>query len=237
MNYNFLSNINPFRKREEAVTVEKLLKSAAVQKRVQHITAELMRQTDSLTKKDIESWRKAWQAAIDFENPSRAALYDVYTDSLVDLHMTGCISQRKGKTLQKAFKLTKDNGKEDEAATAIFMNDWFFDFMDYSLDVPYWGHSLIQFGDIIRSGKDIKFENVELIPRKHVVQEYGVITREPGEDWHNGYSYREGELADWCLEVGKPRDLGLLLKCAPHGGPDPALNLNPLKPSAIQEKG
>lgn len=216
MAYNFFSNINPFRKREEAITVEKLLKSAATQKRVQSITAELMRQTDSLTKKDIESWRQSWQMAIDFENPARASLYDVYTDSLIDLHLTGCIGQRKGKTLQKAFKLTKENGKEDEAATAFFLNDWFFDFMDYALDAPYWGHSLIQFGDVIRMGKEMKFENVELIPRKHVVQEYGVITREPGDDWRNGYSYREGELADWCLEVGKTRDLGLLLKCAPQ---------------------
>ena len=95
MAYNFFSNINPFRKREEAITVEKLLKSAATQKRVQSITAELMRQTDSLTKKDIESWRQSWQMAIDFENPARASLYDVYTDSLIDLHLTGCIGQRK----------------------------------------------------------------------------------------------------------------------------------------------
>lgn len=44
------------------------------------LTAQLMQQTDSLTKKDIATWRQAWQAAISIDNPNRARLYDIYTD-------------------------------------------------------------------------------------------------------------------------------------------------------------
>ena len=81
------------------------------------LTAQLMQQTDSLTKKDIATWRQAWQAAISIDTPNRARLYDIYTDCLVDLHLTGCIGQRKGKTLQKDFRLVGKDGKEKADAT------------------------------------------------------------------------------------------------------------------------
>ena len=61
------------------------------------LTAQLMQQTDSLTKKDVATWRQAWQMAISIDTPRRSTLYDIYTDCLVDLHLTGCIGQRKGK--------------------------------------------------------------------------------------------------------------------------------------------
>lgn len=179
------------------------------------LTAQLMQQTDSLTKKDVASWRQAWQVAINIDSPRRATLYDIYTDCLVDLHLTGCIGQRKGKTLQKAFRLVGKDGKENEQATALFKKEWFFDFMDIALDSRFWGHSLIQLGDVINDNGSMRFENVELVPRKHVCPEYGVILREPSDDPGEGMTYREGDFANWCIEVGKPRDLGLLLKCAP----------------------
>jgi hypothetical protein len=60
-----------------------------------------------------------------------------------------------------------------------------------------------------------RFESVELVPRVHVVPEFHVITREAGGDWRDGIDYRTGRIASWCIEAGKPRDLGLLLKCSP----------------------
>lgn len=179
------------------------------------LTAQLMQQTDSLTKKDVSTWRQAWQAAISIDTPKRSVLYDIYTDCLVDLHLSGCIGQRKGKTLQKEFRLIGKDGKENEAATALLKKEWFYDFMDLALDSRFWGHSLIQFGDVTHDDDGPRFENVELVPRKHVCPEYGVILREASDDWQNGIPYREGDFANWCIEVGKARDLGLLLKCAP----------------------
>ena len=94
------------------------------------LTAQLMQQTDSLTKKDIATWRQAWQAAISIDTPNRARLYDIYTDCLVDLHLTGCIGQRKGKTLQKDFRLVGKDGKEKADATKLLQREWFNDFCD-----------------------------------------------------------------------------------------------------------
>ncbi len=179
------------------------------------LTAQLMQQTDSLTKKDVAAWRTAWQQAIDYENPSRARLYDIYTDCLIDLHLSGCIGQRKGKTLQKEFRLIGKDGKEDEKGTALLRKEWFTDLCDLALDSRFWGHTLIQLGDVVSDGNGMRFDGVELVPRKHVCPEYGVITPDPSADWRTGIPYREGDFALWCIEVGKPRDLGLLLKCAP----------------------
>ena len=180
------------------------------------LTAELIQQTDSLTKKDVGMWRQAWQMAINVDNPKRAHLYDIYTDCLVDLHLQGCIGQRKGMVLKQKFRLVNQEGKEQEKATALFEREWFNDYCGLALDSRYWGHSLVQFGDIIRTADGLSFDNVQLVPRKHVCQEHGVLLRNVGDDWRSGISYREGDLASWCLEIGKPQDLGLLLMCAPQ---------------------
>lgn len=185
-------------------------------KKSMRITAQLMQQTDTLTKRDVGDWRDANQMAIDFENPNRCRLYDIYADCVLDAHLTGCIGQRKGKTLQKDFRLVGKDGKENADATAIFQQDWFTEFLSLSLDAEYWGHSLIQLGDVVRDDSGLmRFDGVELVPRKHVIPEYGVVVRSPGDDWRSGTSFREGDFLNWSVEVGGPRDLGLLLKCAP----------------------
>lgn len=176
--------------------------------------------TQSLTKHDLAHWRSAWQMALNVENPRRGILYDIYTDVLVDMHLTGCISQRMGKTLLKSFVIKKADGSEDEEAQKIFESQWFYDFLMYALDSRYWGHSLIQLGDPIVDATGVrKYAGVTLVPRKHVIPEYGVVIRDQSDSWEQGTSYREGPLADWCIEVGGSHDLGLLLKCAQQSIP------------------
>ena len=211
---NFLDNIRDYFSRPTRSQLQTLARAVASKKGVQ-ISAMLQQQSDSLTKKDIADWRAANQMAIDYENPNRCRLYDIYADCVLDAHLSGCIAQRKGKVLQKDFRLVDQNGKENTAATELLQSEWFADFLSLCLDSIYWGPTLIQLGDIIRDGGPLRFNNVELVPRKHVIPEYGVVVRSPGDDWRGGISYREGDVANWCVEGGKPRDLGLLLKCAP----------------------
>lgn len=193
---------------------DKLLQLAkSIQAR--RIIAEITRKTDALTKKDIASWRRAWQIAINVETPRRAFLYDIYADSLVDGHLTGCIEQRKSKTLGRPFRLLTRNGEEDAEATALLEREWFYEFLSLSLDSIFWGHSLIEMGAVIRDDNGLRFDSTTLIPRKHVVPEYGVLLLDPSDDIHQGIPYRSGDYARWLVEVGKPYDLGLLLRCAP----------------------
>ena len=192
------------------------MQNAAGRERVKAMLIELAVKTQNLTKKDIGTWRQAWQMAINVENPQRARLYDVYTDVDIDLHLTGAIGQRKSMVLKKAFRLVDKNGREKPEATEILEAEWFKDFAGLVLDSRYWGHSLIQFGDITTVAGKRKFDNVSLVPRKHVMPEYGLLLREVGDEPKKGISYRDGKIAQWCIEAGKTHDLGLLLKCAPQ---------------------
>ena len=184
--------------------------------RARRIMAEITRKTDALTQKDIATWRQAWQMAINVETPRRAFLYDLYSDSLVDGHLTGCIEQRKSKTLGRPFRLLNSEGEEDAEATALLEREWFYDFLSIALDSIFWGHSLIEMGEVIRDDKGLRFDSATLIPRKHVVPEYGVLLRDPSDDIPQGIPYRSGDYARWLVEVGKPYDLGLLLRCTPY---------------------
>lgn len=190
------------------------LASARDRKRIQSMTVELKLQADALTQKDMRSWRQAWQTAIDIENPRRGRLYDIYRDVEVDLHLGGCVDQRKGFVEKKSFKLVDAKGKQDDVATQLLEAAWFKDLIGYILDSRYWGHSLIQLGDIITACGEMRYTGIEVVNRKHVIQEYGVIIREQGDEWQTGIPYREGPMADWVIEAGKPKDLGLYLKAA-----------------------
>ena len=214
---DYINGIFTPQKQKSLYTPEMLLAMQNISKeRVKAMTIELVQTAQNLTKKDIGTWRTAWQMAINPENPQRRQLYGVYTDVLVDLHLSGCIDQREKMVLQKAFKLVDKNGKENKELSELFEAEWFKDFMQYSLDSRFWGHSLIQFGDILTITGKKRFEQVELVPREHVIPEFGVITKEAGDEHKKGIDYRNGKIAQWCIEAGKPKDLGLLLKCSPH---------------------
>lgn len=185
--------------------------SAAQKRRIKKMSIDLALHTDYLTRKDIRSWRNAWQMAINVQRPDRKLLYDIYNDCMVDLHLSGCIEQRKNMVLKKSFRLVGKDGKEDKHITEIFETSWFKDFMNLVLDSKYWGHSLIEFGDVV----DNRFSYVSLVPRKHVIPEYGIILHDVNDSFSSGIDYRGSDLAAWCIEAGDSHDLGLLLKCAP----------------------
>lgn len=175
----------------------------------------LQQKERALTRHDLGHWRRAEQMALNIENPRRIALYSIYYDELKDLHLSGCFAQRFGKTLLKKFVIKDAEGNEDEAASRYFESQWFYDFLVLALDSRAWGHSLIQLGDVVADASGARrFSEVQLVPREHVVPEYGVVLRDKSDDWKKGIPYREGEFADWCIEVGDPHDLGLLCKCA-----------------------
>lgn len=195
-----------------------LLKKADAREitKLRSVIVELALQSQALTKKDIRTWRTAWQYAINVDNPQRLPLYNIYTDCEIDLHLTGTIGQRKGMIKKKSFKLVDAKKKENPEASELFESRWFKDFVGHVLDSRYWGHSLIQLGDVITVDGRPRYSNAALVPRAHVKPEFGVIVREPYDEWQKGYDYRNSDMAAWCIEAGGPKDLGLLLKIAPQ---------------------
>ena len=142
---------------------------------------ELQRTTDSLTRKDMGDWRQAWQRAINIDSPNRQPLYDIYRDVDVDLHLSGCIQQREGFVLSRSFKLVNEKGDEDEEAAKYFNTSWFKLLMKLALDANYWGHSLIELGGVTAdiNGR-LTYDDVKLIPRKHVIPEYHRVITDLG---------------------------------------------------------
>lgn len=184
-------------------------------KRAQKMVIELQRATDALTRQDMQDWRNAWQMAINVDSPNRQRLYDIYRDALVDLHLSGCIDQRMGFVMSRTFKLVDASGNEDEKTLHYFEQAWFKQLLKLSLDSVYWGHSLIELGDITTDGDGcICYDGVKLIPRKHVIPEYGRVISDLGQDWTTGVEYRQPPFSDWLIEAGQPDDLGKLLKAA-----------------------
>jgi hypothetical protein len=185
--------------------------------RMQGIIAGLQLTTDALTRKDIADWRKSWQMAINVDNPNRLRLYDIYRDVEIDAHLSGCIEQRKGFVLSRSFKLVDASGKENEDALHYFDQEWFKQLLRFCLDANYWGHSLIELGDVITDGDGCPcYDCVRLVPRKHVIPEYHRCVQNIGDDWQKGIDYHQSPFNDWLIEAGEPSSLGLFLKAAPH---------------------
>lgn len=184
--------------------------------RVKSMMVQLALQSQALTKKDLKSWRMAWQQAIAVDHPQRLPLYAIYTDVDIDLHLSGAIGQRNGMVLRKSFKLCDAKGRENPEATELLEAGWFKNLMKLALESRYWGHSLIQLGDVIEVDGKPAYKEITLVPRTHVIPEYGVIVTEQGDDWRKGFDYRNSPMSEWVIEAGGPRDLGLFLKCAPQ---------------------
>ena len=185
--------------------------------RSRSIIIALQRITDALTRKDIASWRQAWQLAISVDRPSRQRLYDIYRDTEVDAHLSGCVSQRVGFVMARSFKLSTRDGDKDERAQRLFDQAWFKELCRLILASRYWGHSLIELGDVTTDLDGLPaYSSVTLIPRKHVIPEYHRVVTDLSQDWTTGIDYHLPPFSDYLIEAGKPDDLGLYLKAAQH---------------------
>ena len=193
------------------------LAKASGRKNVQKIVAQLQRTTEALTRSDMQDWRNAWQMAISVESPNRQRLYDIYRDADVDAHLSGCVEQRKGFVMARSFKIIDKNENVKDDALHYFNQAWFKQLLRLALDSIYWGHSLIELGDITTDGDGCPcFNGVKLINRKYVIPEYWRVITDLGMDWTTGIDYHQSPFTDWLIEAGQPDDLGLYLKAAAH---------------------
>lgn len=194
-------------------------KETRVIKKAESIIKQLEVTTPALVKNDIAAWRMSHQMALNVENPNRVPLYNIYDFTTnIDTHLTGVVNRTKLGIMQQRLKVTDKNGKEDYELTKLFRTPWFVKFMSLALDAEYYGNSLIQLGNVIddRIMGLMYFDGVELVDRRHVIPELGVIVREQGDDPKTGHPYRTGSITNWCIEAGEKDSLGLFLKVTPH---------------------
>jgi phage gp29-like protein len=164
---------------------------------------------------DLSKYRIAVTAAENIYNPQRYTLYQLYQQTELDAQVTACIQQAKDLVLSCEFYVYNKDGSENDEKTKLIRQKWFMDYLDYAMDSIYWGHSLIQFEDIISlNGIDV-FKEVELVPRMYVKPEYHMVMASTASLPPDGIDYLEQPYINWSISVGKSRDLGLFLKITP----------------------
>jgi hypothetical protein len=161
------------------------------------------------SRQDLASYRNAVLYAENMVTPQRYPLLQIYVNVMIDSHLTAAIQQRKNLTLCKEFKVIDTTGEINEERSELIRKQWFNDFLDLSLDSMFWGYSLIMFDKIVND----EFIGVELVPRQYVKPEFHIVVKNWGD--YIGNDYLAPEYKDWTIGVGKPTNLGLLLKAAP----------------------
>jgi hypothetical protein len=129
---------------------------------------------------------------------------------LRDCKLGASIDNRIERTTGTPFVLVDEFGNESEEHTKLLMKPWMYDTMKYALESIFWGHSLIDYGNLVKStNKLIEYEmaSPELIPRWHVRPIEGQILAYATD--RTGMPYRDNP-GNW-LEFGRPTNLGLLM--------------------------
>ena len=80
--------------------------------------AKILPKTISRTRADVSTWKSALRAADNVERPRRARLQNLYTDILLDAHLTSQIELRMQHSLSVPFALKRD-GEVDEESTEL----------------------------------------------------------------------------------------------------------------------
>ena len=152
---------------------------------------------------DIADYMAAIRAAENVDFSRRYKLYDLYSDILMDTHLSCVIEKRKNAVLCSDIEFQRD-GKPDDAVNEQIRSPWFNRLVGDIIDARFWGFTLCQF---YREGQWVGYD---LVPRKHVDPVRKLILRHQtditGLPWDD---YRD------LLFVGSPDSLGLLAKAAP----------------------
>lgn len=152
---------------------------------------------------DIADYTTAVRSAENVDFSRRYKLFDLYSDILMDTHLTCVIEKRKNAVLCSEIEFRRD-GKPDDTVNRQISSPWFARLMADILDAKFWGFTLCQFF------KDGEWVDYDLIPRKHADPVRKLILRHQTDI--TGVSWEE--YPD-LLFVGSDDDLGLLAKAAP----------------------
>lgn len=197
--------------RSDLKAVEKFRTDVKKKKRV---SVELTRRRTYIAKMEQDELKLAILQAEDTNRPRRDLLYEIYRQTLKDGHITGEYEKAINKVVGSQFAVFVTGTNDiDEIATAALQTQWFEDYRTYFEESRFWGHSLVQFLDLVpstRKGMVREFREIDLIDRDHVRPEDGYIVLDTAHEV--GIPFRdEAFRKSWRLfEFGKKNNIGLL---------------------------
>jgi phage gp29-like protein len=158
------------------------------------------------TNDDFQKCKQAIQSA---DLGRRVPLYNLYENLMVDTRLTSVVEKRVLGITNSQWIFVDAAGKEIEEITALIDTPAFETILEEIQNAIIYGHSLLELGK-----DDVGNLIAQLIPRKHVKQETGMVVA--NENDTNGIAYREPPTSYYVLEVGNVKDYGLLFKAAPY---------------------
>jgi SPP1 gp7 family putative phage head morphogenesis protein len=179
------------------------------------IVKKIVGKATNRTRRDIQRWITAVQSAEKPENPRRQELLSIYESLIIDNHLSSQMDIRRLKTLHTPFRLLNEAGEPDWELTKLIQKQWMHILIGYIVDSAFFGHSLIEL-EITKpkepGGLSKEVRNAYIVPRRHVIQERGLIRVNEGDD--SGFEYRNVPTFN-LIESGDNLNLGLLMKAAP----------------------
>lgn len=171
---------------------------------------QLEMESVTMASKNLAEWKTAIQLATDPENPDRSSLRTLYENLRLDNHLASVIDSRILFCQRSTFKIVDESGTEDEELSKLLERTWFEELVHLILMARFQGTTLIELFEVDELGE---LNEVNEIPLGYFNPKKGIITKTPGED--KGWPYKEGTMANYYLQVGKDKDLGMLAQVAP----------------------
>ncbi|WP_372472695.1 DUF935 family protein [Capnocytophaga sp. ARDL2] len=174
------------------------------------LSASLTHSVQNISAKSLEDWKMAVLMATNPENPNRLFLYQLYENLKLDNHLISVIESRILHSQRSNFKIVNDKGDENQNLSWLFQRSWFEDFISLALWSKFEGTKLLELFTTNEAGE---LAEITEIPMPNFNTAKGIITKENGEE--NGWDYRKGKYANYYIQVGKDKDLGILSPMAP----------------------
>lgn len=170
------------------------------QKKNRDISDYIFREQLQRTRQDIVSWRNSAKEAENAYYPHRYLMQQLYIDTVLNGHVSACMSKRKSLVLKKKFGIYNKSGEKVE--TDLFSGTWFKDFISYTIDADFYGYSLITIGDIYGG----KVSGVSIVRRANVSPDRLNVANHLRAI--SGTPFMEGELSEWTVYVKTPTETG-----------------------------
>lgn len=158
----------------------------------------------------IKKWKAAVMGATDANNPEYTALAQLYRNLLLDGHTVANIESRLLRVQRSKFVLKNAKGEEVPEVKFLLETPWFEQFIGAALNTKFSGFRVLELWEL---NDKLELTTCGVIPMEHINPVKGHILKAPGDT--SGWSYREGPLAPYYLQVGNQKEIGMLADLAP----------------------
>lgn len=194
--------------RNLAVSASKNIRASQKKQSDKDIILKIVQEFKDNTRKNIDEWRQALDAATDINNPSWAPLQDLYDYLEPDAQLGTSKDIRVASTLGKKYMIySKKTGTEIPEKTELFMKSWFFNFTWNFLDSVFNGYTVAQL-------IDPEFMRFSYIPRRNIIPQKDFVRFKVYEN--EGLIYTDPAFADSVIAVKYKHKFGILNDIVPN---------------------